>query len=76
MTYTIEAGIPIPERIGGSKGYTDAIRKLGVGESVHLPTTKGSAYSLCWAIGFDPGRKRGDFVVRAEGDGARVWRKR
>lgn len=73
MKLKIEDGIPAPERRVSSKGYTEAIRALKRGQSVLLPTSYGSAYTLCAAL-CQTERKPGEFVVRSEGDGARVWR--
>lgn len=73
MSFKIEEGIPAPARRVVTKGYTAAIRELKRGQSVLLPTTYGSAYSLCAAL-CQYERKPGEFIVRPEGKGARVWR--
>lgn len=86
-TFIIEDNVPIPESTGGSKGYSAAIKKLKPGQSVWLPVKASTArvlrYRLCMrgAITGIPGDNRptksacSNYVVKAEGTGARIWRK-
>ena len=68
----IEKNIPIPtDRRGGGRGYSAALSKMKIGESVVLPV---KSYSGAWqhaarVIG------SGKFTVHTnDGGGFRVWR--
>lgn len=75
---------------GVNKGFTDILKTLKVGESVWLPTSFGSAYSLANALRVRSEHNDWRFTIRKEKmpsetaaelgagednqDGARVWR--
>lgn len=65
----IDKGIPIPLRMGHSKGYSAAVRKLLKGDSVLLPLSTSQA-SNCAKHILGPG----NYAARKEGKGARIWR--
>ncbi len=69
-TFKIETGVPMSARTGPrSKGYSDALRSLKVGQSVVLPTSAESIHALCRRI-------EGKFSVACVGGlGYRVWRR-
>lgn len=69
QAFKIEDGIPSqPRGRARSKGYTDVLRSLEVGQSVVLPTTSESIHALARRI-------QGKFSVAAVGKiGFRVWR--
>ncbi len=72
MTFKVEKFVPIPnEDLGRGKGYSDALRGLAErGDSVWLPCTYlGIAQSAQRVLG------PGNYVIRKEGDGVRVWRR-
>lgn len=64
----IEKKKPIPAR-GPQKGYTAALRKLEVGDSVFIPCGPGPLYSYRKLAGL-----LGKSTTRREGEGYRVWR--
>lgn len=71
VTFKIDAGVEIPPttRERGSKyPFTDMKR----GESFFAPTTKDNLYRVAWF--FKKKHEDFNFKVRAEGDGARIWR--
>ena len=74
--YPISKDVKVPVRHLNNRGFTAALRKLEVDESVLLPTTAGSVRILCYSIDEARGGlgARGGFIVRSEGDGARAWR--
>lgn len=66
MTLKIERNVPVPQKRGE---ISAVLRRLKPGESVLLSSSANSASSIArYAIG------SGKFLVRAEGNGARVWR--
>ena len=67
----IEDGIPLPLHAGTTgKGYSVAVRKLAVGQSVLLPTSIGSAGVIIRSIG---GNRTTHTARQMEG-GCRIWR--
>jgi hypothetical protein len=67
----IESGIPVPDPLSGrnNKGYRDALRKLGVTDSVVIPTSGGYIVKLAREI-LGPG----NYATRKAEGGYRVWR--
>ena len=67
----IEKGIPVPEGHGNHRGYAQVLRAMKEGESVLLPVKSyaGAWQHACKAMG------KGNFIVRADGKGFRVWRR-
>ena len=67
----IEKGVPIPPRIGNSKGYTAFMRTMKKGESAVLPLKDTAAIGIyataAWGKGNYTSRKIGKNKVR-------VWR--
>lgn len=67
--FTVEKTIPVPG-FRGNKGYSDTIRKLGVGDSVLFPdATRGTINALCSNI-----LGAGNYTTRKSSEGIRVWR--
>lgn len=69
MELQIEKGVPMPTNRRNNKGYTEALRKLNIGESVVLPTNIKSARVTAYAAGLS-----GRYAARVEKEGTRVWR--
>ena len=69
---TIENNIPLPTRANKDRAPKYPIAELEVGESFWVPIAKASLYSHALRVGKATERK---FIVRAEGEGARIWRK-
>ena len=71
----IERGIPIPAA-RSNHGYSDALRKLKVGESVVLPCSNQTARALIYQILRSKRTPfKGEFTGRKlDGDHTRVWR--
>ena len=70
MTVEIDDLPPIPERrFRHDKGYSAAMRKMQVGQSVLLDTSRASALKLARDV-----LGRGHYTSREEVDGIRVWR--
>ena len=67
MTFPIEHDVPLPKPRG--KGYTAALRKLGVGDSVLLPIGLNNAGNVANYAGLT-----GKYRARAEPGGCRIWR--
>ena len=65
----IENGVPIPPK-GDKKGYVAAVRKLKVGQSVHIPGKHHVAFNAIRGAGGNQTTHTG----RREGNGCRVWR--
>ena len=61
----IESDIPLSPL---GKGYTAALRKLRVGQSVVFP------HKECMEVGGITGRIEGKFSTRKVADGIRIWR--
>ena len=68
--FKIERGLKIPVH-GKSKGYSEVIRKLKVGESVLLPTSSQSATNIGYQIFRGPGYLT---VRKMSPTECRVWR--
>jgi hypothetical protein len=67
MTYDIEHGIPLPKPRG--KGYTAALRKLAVGDSVFLPIGLNNAGNVANYAGLT-----GKYRAQSVPGGVRIWR--
>lgn len=67
MSYEIESNIPLPKPRG--KGYTAALRKLKVGDSVLLPIGLNNAGNVANYAGLT-----GKYRARGEPGGVRIWR--
>lgn len=74
MKYVIESNVPFTGRVTNSKGYTDAVRALQPGQSVHLPITRNGASGIVAYLHAGGERDRKEFACRKDGDGARIWR--
>lgn len=74
MTFKYESGLPIPPRVVRDKGYTSSVRNLPIGLSVYLPISAAHARAIVQYLVAGSECKAGDYVVRREGDGARIWR--
>ena len=68
MDFKIEKGVPIPPS-HVSKGYSHALRKLKVGESVVLPAPANNLGATCRDV-----LGKGNYVSRTVEGGTRVWR--
>jgi hypothetical protein len=68
LALRIEAGVPVPPRRYG-KGYTAALRRLQVGQSVLLPRGRKGLYTLIEEAGL-----KGKATARQVSGGVRVWR--
>ena len=67
----IRNDVPFPTRaVKAEPKYP--IAELEFGESFWVPITKASLYSHALRVAKATGRK---FVVRKDGEGARIWRK-
>lgn len=72
MQIQIEKGIPLPTRSNSARGEKYPLSKLNVGESFVAPVKQQALAAHARRVAKDLKRK---FVVRPEGEGARVWRK-
>ena len=71
----IRNDIPLPDRARkdrAPKGPKYPVAELNVGQSFWVKLTKASLYAHALKVAKTTGRK---FVVREDGEGARVWRK-
>lgn len=69
MTWTaIIEKKPIPQHLP-QKGYTAALRKLEIGDSIFIPCKSGPLYSYRKLAGL-----LGKSTTRSEAGGYRVWR--
>ena len=67
----VSSGVPIPApKFGRNAKLREQLRAMTVGESVHMT---GIRYSTVWQRGMSA-FGAGNFVVRKEGDGYRLWR--
>ncbi len=69
---TIENNIPLPTRANKDRAPKYPIEQLLVGQSFHVGITRAALYTHALRVAKETGRK---FVVREEGEGARIWRK-
>ena len=71
----IRNDIPLPARARKDRAPKDPkypVAELNVGQSFWVKLTKASLYAHALKVAKTTGRK---FVVREEGEGARIWRK-
>ena len=68
----IRNDIPLPARARKDRAPKYPVAELNVGQSFWVKLTKASLYAHALKVAKTTGRK---FVVREEGEGARVWRK-
>ena len=71
----IRNDIPLPARARkdrAPKGPKYPVAELNVGQSFWVKLTKASLYAHALKVAKATGRK---FVVREDGEGARIWRK-
>ena len=69
---TIDSNIPLPARTRKDSTPKYPIAELNVGQSFWVELSKAGLYTHALKVAKATGRK---FVVREEGEGARVWRK-
>ena len=70
---TIEKNIPLPTRKQVERGYKyEVLRQMEIGDSIAVEVKPGAIGTHARNVAKELNRK---FVVRPEGDGARVWRK-
>lgn len=67
MAFDIEHDVPQPKPRG--KGYTEALRKLGVGDSVFLPIGLNNAGNVANYAGLT-----GKYRAQSQPGGVRIWR--
>lgn len=72
MQIVIEKDIPLPKRVTKPRAEKYPLSKLTVGESFYAAVKAPALAAQARKVSAETERK---FVVRAEGDGARVWRK-
>ena len=72
MQIQIEKNIPLPARKPQSRAEKYPLSQLNVGESFLAPIKSAALASHARRVAKSMDRK---FVVRPEGEGARVWRK-
>lgn len=65
----IEKGIPVPSRPAKHGAVKAILLQMQPGDSVAFPCSAGTAYTQGYRH-FGPG----NFIVRAEGQGSRIWR--
>ena len=68
----IRNDIPLPVRVRKDRAPKYPIAELNVGQSFWVKLTKASLYAHALKVAKTTGRK---FVVREDGEGARIWRK-
>jgi hypothetical protein len=68
--FKVESGIPIPERRAASKGYSSALRKLKVKQSILFPEADYMSINTTAARVLGTGK----YAMRRIGEGVRVWR--
>ena len=68
----IRNDIPLPVRARKDRTPKYPIAELNVGQSFWVKLTKASLYAHALKVAKATGRK---FVVREDGEGARIWRK-
>lgn len=68
----IRNDIPLPDRARKDRAPKYPVAELNVGQSFWVKLTKASLYAHALKVAKTTGRK---FVVREEGEGARIWRK-
>ena len=68
----IRNDIPLPTRARKDIAPKYPVAELNVGQSFWVKLTKASLYAHALKVAKTTGRK---FVVREEGEGARIWRK-
>lgn len=69
---TIDSNIPLPVRARKDCAPKYPIAELNVGQSFWVKLTRAGLYVHALKVAKATGRK---FVVREEGEGARIWRK-
>lgn len=72
MQIQIEKGIPLPARKPQNRAEKYPLSKLEVGDSFMAPVKQAALAAHARRVAKEFKRK---FVVRPEGEGARVWRK-
>lgn len=75
MSYQVEAGVQIPKRsvVGRRRGSKYPFADMEIGHSFYADGVKESALRSAASV-FVKSNGGYRFAVRAEGDGARVWR--
>ena len=71
MTIVIDKHIPLPQRKKSERAEKYPIRALEVGHSFYAPIKPAGLATHARRIAKETATK---FVVRAEGEGSRVWR--
>lgn len=73
MRYRKDAGFPFPIVGGVSRGFTEALMDLEIGESVLMPIPMHSVGGVCKNVRKKTGEDR-KFISRKSGAARRVWR--